>query len=169
MLCLTANAQVDWRKIEIAGQTRLEGNTKMFFVDFSTSWCGWCKRMDKDTFSKPEVWKIMNRYFVSVHFDAESRDPFKWNGQEFKNLGKKGPHDFTKAVLGTQIGYPSIAIFNEKMQLVQVQPGYMAPDDMVKFLCFFVNDNYKKYSYGKFMEIFDSQIYPEIQKELASE
>lgn len=169
MFCLSAHSQVNWQKIELAGQTSLDGNTKMFLVDFSTSWCGWCKRMDKETFSRPEVWKIMNRYFIPVHFDAESKAPFKWNGKEFVNSGKKGPHDYTKAVLGSQIGYPSIAIFNEKMQLVQVQPGYMTPDEMVRFLCFFVNDNYKKYSYEKFVEYFDSNIYPEIKRELESE
>ncbi|MEM9868741.1 MAG: DUF255 domain-containing protein, partial [Bacteroidota bacterium] len=27
-----------------------ESNTKKIFVDVYTDWCGWCKKMDKDTF-----------------------------------------------------------------------------------------------------------------------
>ena len=170
MFSLSGNAQVQWQPIENVGATELKGNTKMFLVDFSTSWCGWCKRMDRDTYANPVVAAILNHYFLSVHFDAESKDAFKWNGHEFAGSTKRNtPHSFTTAILGKQIGYPSLAIFDENMKLVQLSSGYQGPEDMIKMLCFFVNDNYKKYSAQKFMEIFDTQIYPEIKKEVGIE
>ncbi len=165
---LAANAQVEWQPIEKVGVTKLEGNAKMFFIDFATDWCGWCKKMDKDTYEKSVVAAIMNHYYISVHFDAETKNTFLWNGKEYSNTASRrgNPHDFTRAVLGSQIGYPSVAIFDQQMNLVQVLSGYQGPDDFIKFICFFVNDNYKKYSYQKYMEIFDTQIYPEIKKEV---
>lgn len=167
---LCANAQVRWQTIEEVGQTDVSKNERMFLVDFSTSWCGWCKKMDKETFGNDMVMAILNHYYYSVHFDAETPKTFTWNGKEYANpnpKAKKGsPHSFTRAILGAQIGYPSIAVFNQKMNLVQVLQGYQNADEMVKFLCFFVNDNYMKYSYQKYMAIFDTQILPGILEEL---
>ena len=30
-------------------------NPRKYFIDVYTDWCGWCKKMDKDTFQNPEV------------------------------------------------------------------------------------------------------------------
>ena len=102
-----------------------------------------------------------------MHFDAESKDAFSWNGKDFGNTAARrgNPHDFTRAILGSQIGYPSVAIFDEQMKLVQVLSGYQGPEDFIKFICFFVNDNYKKYNVQQYMEVFDSEILPQIRKE----
>src|SRR5262245_4891497 len=43
---------------------------KVVFVDFSTEWCGWCKKLEQEVFSRPEVAKAMTG-FVNVHVDAE--------------------------------------------------------------------------------------------------
>ena len=169
LMCGAMHAQqVEWKTIEQAAKTDTKANAKLYFVDFYTSWCGWCKKMDKDTYEKSVVAAIMNHYYISVHFDAETKNTFSWNGKEYSNTASRrgNPHDFTRAVLGSQIGYPSVAIFDQQMNLVQVLSGYQGPDDFIKFICFFVNDNYKKYSYQKYMEIFDTQIYPEIKKEV---
>ena len=170
MFSLSGNAQVQWQPIDKVGATELQGNTKMFFIDFSTSWCGWCKKMDRDTYTNKLIAAVLNHYYLSVHFDAESKDAFKWNGQEFAGSTKRNtPHSFTTAILGGQIGYPSVAIFDQQMKLVQMLSGYQGPEDFIKFICFFVNDNYKKYNVQNFMEVFDSQILPEIKKEIEFE
>lgn len=41
------------------------------FIDFYTSWCGPCKRMDKDVFCDTEVALYFNEKFVSIKADAE--------------------------------------------------------------------------------------------------
>uniref|UniRef100_A0A3Q2YUK7 Spermatogenesis-associated protein 20-like TRX domain-containing protein n=1 Tax=Hippocampus comes TaxID=109280 RepID=A0A3Q2YUK7_HIPCM len=55
--------------------TKNEGNTKKVFIDIYTDWCGWCKKMDKDTFQNPEVAAYMNENFLMVKMDAEGKDP----------------------------------------------------------------------------------------------
>ena len=40
-LLVGASAQIDWKTIEQASKTESKGNTKLYFVDFYTSWCGW--------------------------------------------------------------------------------------------------------------------------------
>ena len=68
----TMQAQnIEWKTIEQAAKTDSKSNTKLYFVDFYTSWCGWCKKMDRETFTNPIVAKILNTYYIPVKFDAE--------------------------------------------------------------------------------------------------
>lgn len=45
---------------------------KPIFLDAYTDWCGWCKVMDKETFSDPKVAKVMNASFVCVKMEMET-------------------------------------------------------------------------------------------------
>ena len=46
---------------------------KLVLVDFYTGWCGWCKKLDVETYKDPEVVALMNKYFYPVKFDAEQK------------------------------------------------------------------------------------------------
>ena len=43
---------------------------KPVFVDFTTDWCGWCRKLEKDTYSQKAVGDAM-KAFVNVMVDAE--------------------------------------------------------------------------------------------------
>src|SRR5262245_24739094 len=53
---------------EVLAKAKAAG--KPVFVDFSTEWCGWCKKLDRDTFSRASVAEAM-KALVCVHVDAE--------------------------------------------------------------------------------------------------
>jgi thiol-disulfide isomerase/thioredoxin len=46
---------------------------KPLFVDFTTDWCGWCRKLEKEVFSQASVGKLMQA-LVCVQIDAEKRD-----------------------------------------------------------------------------------------------
>ncbi|HCH44379.1 DUF255 domain-containing protein, partial [uncultured Algoriphagus sp.] len=49
-----AQQEIQWMKFEDAIAAN-EKNPKMLLVDVYTDWCGWCKKMDKETFKDPKV------------------------------------------------------------------------------------------------------------------
>lgn len=164
------DAGVNWTPVTVAAQTNLEQNEKLFFVDFSTSWCGWCKKMDKETFSDPIVVAILNKYFIPIHFNAEGNDEFRWAGNTYvgtpANQGRPGTHTFTRAVLGNRVAYPSFALFSQDQHLIQIFQGYYSAYDFSMMLWYIVSNANVRYTWEQYQQIFDAQIKPEMMKQL---
>lgn len=164
------SVSVQWTPITEAAQTNIEENEKLFFVDFSTSWCGWCKKMDRETFSDPVVASILNKFYIPIHFDAEGNDEFTWLGTDYLPgkvvNGRPGTHSFTRATLGTRIGYPSFAIFSPDMRLIQMFEGYRNSGEFSMILWYICSMDYTRYTWEQYQDIFDTQIRPKMMKSI---
>jgi len=74
---------VKWMSFEQAME-KSKSEKRKIFIDVYTDWCGWCKVMDKNTFSEANVAKILNEEFYPVKFNAEQRENIIFNGTTFK-------------------------------------------------------------------------------------
>lgn len=159
---------VKWQAIETAAKA--ENSSKLYFIDFYTNWCGWCKRMDRDTFSDSIVASILNKYYIPVKFNAEGSSQFEWNNRSFNKgqsiNGRPATHTFVSYVLGNKIGYPSFAIFNAEKQLLQVIPGYVKADEFAQILWYFSSGAYTRYPYERYQQQFEKSIKAEMIKQL---
>lgn len=52
-------------------------------VDVHTDWCGWCRRMQADVYSRAEIRDYLSEHFVMVSLDAEGSDPARYEGRAF--------------------------------------------------------------------------------------
>jgi thioredoxin-related protein len=151
--------EVKWYSIEQAIELNKKEPRKIM-VDVYTDWCGWCKKMDKETFSQPVIAAYLNSHFYPVKFNAESLDPIEFNGKQFINEGK-GPrpaHQFAVALLNGQLSYPSVAYINEKLELLGTIPGYLTANQIEPLLNFIVDDKYKSTTMDEYKKTFVSKI-----------
>ena len=90
---------VKWYSIEEA-VALAQKSPRPIFVDTYTDWCGWCKKLDKDTFSHPVIAEILNNKYYAVKFDAEGKEPVVFQGRKFVNDGSLGKtHQLAYALL----------------------------------------------------------------------
>ena len=120
---------------------------KKMLVDVYTDWCGWCKVMDKKTFTDAEVVEYINKNFYSVKFNAEQKGNVKFNEQNFGYVetgNGKGVHTLAYALLDGKLGYPTIVYLNEKYERILISPGFKEVGDMMKELKFTAEEQYAK-------------------------
>ena len=85
---------------------------KMIFIDCYTSWCGPCKMLAKDVFTKKNVGDFFNENFVSLKLDME---------KEGKSL---------KKFLGVN-AYPTLVFMNADKQIVHKVVGGMSDVELL--------------------------------------
>jgi thioredoxin-related protein len=141
----TEDSVVKWLTFEEAIQ-KSKKEKKKFFIDVYTDWCGWCKVMDKNTFSDPAVAQMLNEKFYPVKFNAEQREDVTFNGTTFKYVesGRSGYHELAAALLNNQLSYPTVVFVDENFTSVSPLAGYKKAEEFHKYLMFFAEEHYKK-------------------------
>lgn len=84
---------------------------KYVLADIYTDWCGWCKRLDRDTFANPQMMAYLNTKFVCVKVNAEHP-----NGQPVATKYKVK-------------GFPCALVFDPAGKIIGKLSGYFKPDD----------------------------------------
>ena len=161
--CFQVSAQtaekVKWYTIEEALKLNATAPRKII-MDIYTDWCGWCKKMDAETFDHPVIARYINKNFYPVKFDAESSTPIKFGDQTFVNQGvggaRKSTHQFATA-LGVS-GYPAVAYFTGDLKLIGVVPGFLTAEQIEPLLHFIVQEKYQSISLEEYQKTFVSEL-----------
>ncbi len=154
-------AQINWVSIEEAEKLAKQ-NPKKIFVDVYTDWCGWCKRMEANTFSHPYIIEYINKNFYAVKLNAEQEEPITFRGVEYINENpgeRRSSHNFARALLQGRMSYPSVAFFDEELNLITALPGYRDPKAFEPILVFFNDDVFiEEPNLDEFISSFEGQI-----------
>ena len=155
---LADQTKVNWLTIEQAISVLESGdNQKTFIVDTYTDWCSWCTKMDKTTFTHPEVVKVLNKHFVAVKFDAEAERDIDFGGKTLKFIkgGRKGYHELAAALMQGKLSFPTLVFLNEKFEMIQPIPGYRTVDELLPIIKYLGEKHYLDTTYNKFMKSYN--------------
>src|SRR5580658_1727729 len=72
-----ASGAVEWMTVEQAADKLLQ-EKRPVLIDLYTSWCGWCRQMDRKTYSSKKVAAYLAEKFYTVKVDAETRAVISW-------------------------------------------------------------------------------------------
>ncbi len=112
--------ELKWRTWN-EGYAEISAEAKIGLVDVYTDWCGWCKRMDRDTYAKKTIIKKINKDFVPIKFNPEQKgvyyiDSTAYSGRQlYAMLSNNNPS-----------GYPTTFFLIPKGGVMYVErvPGY---------------------------------------------
>jgi thioredoxin-related protein len=155
----SGTSRVKWYSIEEAEKLNKQQPRKIM-IDVYTDWCGWCKKMDKETFNHPVIAAYINEHYYPVKLNAESKEQIVFNGTTYKYVaqGARGYHELAAGLLNGQMSYPSVAYMNEKMELLGAVPGYMNAQSIEPLLNYIVEDKYTSESLEEYQKSFQSKI-----------
>ncbi len=115
------------------GTAEASASKRPILVDVYTDWCGWCKRMDRDVYSREDVRGYLKRYFVVVKLDAESSDEANYGGRTL-----------TARALAQQLrvsGYPTTVFLRANGEHIASVPGYI-PADRFKLMLQYIGEDH---------------------------
>jgi thiol-disulfide isomerase/thioredoxin len=98
-----------WMTDFAAAQKKAAAEGKDLFINFTGSdWCGWCKRLDKEVFSKPLFIYEAQKHFVFVYLDFPRNKPQSdtLKAQNEKLAQRYEAQGFPTIILATADGSP---------------------------------------------------------------
>ena len=143
---------VTWLSIDEAA-TRLEQEKRPVLIDLYTSWCGWCKQMDKKTYSNKDVAEYLNGKFYTVRIDAESRGTIHWQGRSFNYNPQYRVNEFALYLAHGQLEFPTTIIIAPG-GTPQAIPGYMEPKDFEPLVKYFGEGQYRTRGFDEYIKNF---------------
>lgn len=142
-------SHINWITLEEAF-AKTKTAPRKILIDVYTDWCGWCKVMDKKTFTDPKVVSYVNQNYYAVKFNAESRKDVKIGETVYKFDAANRAHQAAIALLQGRMSYPSIVYLDEEFNMIQPVPGYMEVKPFHQIITFIGGNHHKKEEFEAF-------------------
>ena len=78
---------IEWQKNYDTALAQAKKDKKILLVDIYTDWCGWCKKLDRDTYSDKAVQAKVAKDFIAVKINPEKTPAGQKLQQEFGARG----------------------------------------------------------------------------------
>ena len=147
----SADKDIKWLSLDEA-ILKNQKNPRKIFIDVYTNWCGWCKVMDKQTFTDPQIIDYINNKYYAVKLNAETKDTiFLWNKMYiYVPKGPRGNHELAVELLSGKMSYPSIVFLDEQTNKIQSIPGFRRAPELDMILKYFGDNHYRTTDYQSF-------------------
>ncbi len=151
----TDPSAVQWYTWEEAVKAN-QSQPRDFFVDVYTDWCGWCKTMDKETFSQPGIADYLNTHFYPVKLNAEQREDIIFGVDTFRYVAPengrgRGVNQLAYSLLDGKLGYPTVVYLTSQFERVMIAPGFKTPADLLPQLKYVSGQHYRTTSWDDFL------------------
>ncbi len=137
------DSTVTWYKYD-EGLAKAKKEKKHIMVHFYANWCGWCKRMDKTTFSDEQIRKMLNGDFVAVKVNAESAEKVKVDGKEMTLRQLAGEYNAR--------AYPDTWFLKPTGERIGERKGYVEADEFQYILMWVKDDQYDKIGFAEYVK-----------------
>jgi len=135
-----------WHKYDKALELAAKQD-KHVMVFFTTSWCGYCKKMKKSTFTDNDVYKIMSGDFVLAVVDGDSQNKVKVTDRD--GIVREITERQLSRSYGVK-GFPTTLFLKPDGTAIAPISGYRGADEFALVLRFISTDSWETMSFSDF-------------------
>ena len=143
---------ISWMSVEEAAG-KLQQEQRPVLIDLYTTWCGWCRQMDKRTYSNKKVAEYLQDKFYPVRVDAETHAVITWGGRTFQFNPQYRSNEFAMYLTHGRLEFPTTIIIVPGQE-PQAIPGFMEPKDLELLVKYFGEGAYKTTSFDDYQKRF---------------
>jgi uncharacterized protein YyaL (SSP411 family) len=114
------DAQLNWRPWSGAVFAEAKRGHRFVLLDLEAVWCHWCHVMDANTYSDPQVIKLLQAHYITVKVDQDSRPDLSNRYEDY--------------------GWPATVVFDVDGHEIVKRQGYLSPDEMTSMLQAIIDD-----------------------------
>jgi len=138
------SSTIRWMKYD-EGLALAKKLNKKVLVEFTAKWCGWCKKMQATTFKDTGVISLIDKYFVPVSVDGDSKDTLNIEGWLTTEAG------LTKDTYRVS-GYPTFWFLTSTGDMIAPLSGYREAPVLLDILDYLKDDQYKTVTFQAYMD-----------------
>lgn len=121
---------INWLTFD-QGQKKGQAQKQKFFLYFYADWCGYCRKLEKETFTNKDVAKFINANFIPVRINSDR---------------------LPKVTARFQVqGFPHMKFLTPKGEDIGSLPGYLDANQLLPMLQYIGSDSYLKMSFKQFL------------------
>ncbi len=135
--------ELKWVKFD-QGLAEAQKTGKKVLIDVYTDWCGWCKRMDADTYSNTALASYLSSKYVLVKLNAESGNQVTYKGQKMTEQELAGAFGIT--------GYPTTVFLKSSGEPITGYPGYADVRKFSDVASFIAEDHYLTQKFDAYVQ-----------------
>ena len=121
--------QINWLSLEEATQASKANPSKPILVNLYTSWCGYCKKLDKETFVDAAISEYINQNYIPVKFNAEDKNKVNFLGINYMFVNAVRANFLAYVLTNGRLSYPATVVLNNKGIAQKIVLGYRSPKE----------------------------------------
>ncbi|MEZ0367509.1 MAG: thioredoxin family protein [Candidatus Sericytochromatia bacterium] len=134
---------VDWQTYD-NGLNQARTGKKYVLVQFFATWCGFCRKMDKEVFSDQKVLSKMHEHFVPIRVTESSENKVSYKGASVTEKQLTAMNGIS--------GFPTLVFMDDQGKTIGKIPGYIPPEEMNGIMEFITSESYKKMDYATYKQ-----------------